>query len=239
MKFRYRTYTHAADEIDLVGFSKRIAYSQRGRPTTVTWNLTIEGVVLPSGGTQAATSTAIAQIESAYGTNGGDAILFHDDETVSAHSMYSATFQAGTKITELSFPSGAGLAYSVGRRFRVAITGEKDINDDPIVSFAESITFTGTTGPTTVWITLADGPPVKQVVNQNTTQKITQTGSAVGRNDYVTPPPPLFPEDEHVDRRRIMKSAPKRDNSALVDYPSSWNYEFERSEATDGEPNMR
>ena len=236
MQFSYGSHSHATDEIDLTSFAKRITYSQRGLPLSVRHTMTVEGVVLPSGGTEAATSSAVATIENAYGFNGRDAILRHSDGTVSAHSMLNRNFRGGTRVLEISFPAATGLAYSVGRRFKVTIEGEQDISSDPYVSFKETVTRLGDGGPRLAAVEVANGPPQLQTTAQQTIVKITQTGTQVTRNSRRDPPPPLL---RNKTSERITKDSPRRQGQDLVDYPTSWAYEFVELSMRDVNPNER
>lgn len=227
MKFQYGSYQHATDEVDISSFTKTIQYDDRGFPQTIKNTMKLTGVLVPSGASQSATSSAIASLENAYSINGRDAALLHDDGTITAHSMRSSNFLGGVRVTELSYPSGAGLAYSVGRAFSITLEGLAEYTgggeSNPIVSFKETVTRTGSGRPRIVAVEVANGPPQIQTVAQQTIIRFSQRGSQTANRARQQPPGPLL---EHIVKESVSNDNPEQQEGEPTLYKTTWSYDF-------------
>jgi hypothetical protein len=96
-----------------------------------------------------------------------------------------------------------------------------------MISFTESISYTGTGGPVFRWRPCINAPPIRQVVYPFSTQKATQSGQAVGHMAYPPVPDPIWPDAEMPDQRSVVYGSPKRLGQGFIEYPVSWRYSFE------------
>jgi hypothetical protein len=221
-----------ANEAEIV-ISRKRAYNQQYRlqVETHTWN--VSGV--RQAANQSALTTSINTFES-YMTDGGDIGLYLDDQsTLTSHYLVSSESLGGTRITDLSYPKGAGAEYSTYRSW--AFTLEAAFAPigfgGNLLEFEETLTFEGDGGPRTVWLETAVGLPVEQQVSQFTTYKATQSGSAVQLGSPPLVPPPIWPDMEIRPARRLPKATK---SGGSLQYTSQWSYSFESAFPLFAEP---
>jgi hypothetical protein len=242
MFFKYGSYTHANNEVNLSSFRRTTIYNDRGIPQRENVSMRITGVLL--GDTQDALTTKIAALEAAYAVRGGDAALYQDDGagsigSITPHKIISSDTISGTRVDAITWLGIVNNGeYATGRTYEIALSAELAITESSIVSFAESLSFTGTTGPRDVWIEIRNGPARRQTVSQRTTMRVNQSGQAVGLLSYPNVPAPIFPGLEHVDGRRIIKGSPQFNGEVFTDWPIAWSYEFESAQALVGSPHV-
>lgn len=238
MYFQYGSYQHAENSVNLT-VSKRANLNARGFTSHTTWQMTLEGVLIPSNATQTQIRNDIQQLEIAYSVDGRDAGLYHDDGTVSPHFIRSSTTLGGTRVVEFEWMKDENDGqYATGRSYRITI--EADVPSNVAYQqFNESISVRGTGGPRFVLLETLAGPPQKQIVNRRTVIRATQSGSAVGFRTYPPYPKPLWPQHEKLDRRRQDKAAPTTLHGARINWPITWSYEFESFGPLAGVPHRR
>ncbi len=236
MFFKYGTHRHPDNEVNLVTFRQDAVRNARGLVQFTRKTLSIEGVLLAS--TQATIKTAIAAMETAYAVDGKDAALFHDDGTKSPHSLDSNDSIGGVRVRSISFDKATAAEYATQRTFRVTLWADF-AGQDNLVQFIESLRFVGTGGPKRVWVQLINGLAQRQQVQARTTQRIVQSGTAIGYVVSPAFPTPIFPQYEHEDRREANIGSPQRDGDDHINYPISWTYHFEAPVALSGRPNAR
>jgi len=237
MYLKYGPYTHANNEVAYT-ITSQARKTQAGTyyANLVRWNCRGALLNLPN---QGAISAAIDGLIAAYSTDGYDLVHYLDDGvTPTAHSLISANCIGGTRVVEApSFPDNGG-EYQVGygRSYTFAIEGEVALTgSDVVTSFEESLDFEGTGGPVVVWIPVAQGPWVQQTTSQQSTYRAVQKGQAVALYNSASPPPPIWPENEIQQQRKISYGSAKR--YGLYDWPVSWSYTFESSGGLNGQPN--
>jgi hypothetical protein len=182
---------------------------------------------------QAALTEQLILLENIYSHDGGDVVFYLDDgETPTAHTMYSSNCIGGTRIAQgISYPDTWGSSeYAAGntvnRSYTFAIEGIIAFtNENVTLEFDETVELHGTGGPTQVWLPVAQGPFIQQQTTQQSTFKLTQTGSALGLYGTPTPPSPLYPENEIQPLRSIRQGTPKL--YGAFHWPVSWSYTFE------------
>lgn len=236
MFFRYGSFQHPNNEVNLASFTQRRIASDRGQERLVRKTMQLQGVFIAS--TQAAIKTGILAREAAYATWGRDAALFHDDGTISAHSLVNSESVGGVRVLAVDFPEGNGAEYATQRSFSITLEADFITTAAPI-SFQETLRFTGTGGRRTVIIETLRGSPQKQVVNNRTIQRVVQSGSSVGELAYPTVPPPIFPGGELQERREIVPSSPRRQGDDFIEWPVSWIYHFAFTSPVSGVPHRR
>lgn len=221
MNLRYGNYTHERDEV-WVSLTKTVIENSAkiGIGNTFRWE--ISGRL--KGTDQDDLTAKIIALELAYGVNGQDLILFQNDgTTISAHSMFNADTSDGVKVKSISYPVGNNAEYSTYRNYVIVVEG--DIYFDPNVNlsltFSETIQQIGTGGPIFRMIPTLSKPPVRQVVADFSSIRVTQNGQATSNLDFVPEPPPISPESEHQERRVVSKTV--QDTT----FVTSWRYEME------------
>ena len=223
--FAYGNYVHAGGEVT-VSVTKSPLRSEIGTYTGFTQQMTISGVLQANSADEL--TAALLLLEAAYSSDGYDAGLYADNGTPTAHVMLSALAQGGNRIVSLTYPKTDGPQYTTFRNYEIVIearylTG----NRNQIVGWNETLTFTGTGGPRFIMQQPLVGYPQKWQVAARTPYLCTQSGMCLMLLDYPAPATPIFPADEHLDRRRIDVIHPQIINGTLQNYGRSWNYEFE------------
>jgi hypothetical protein len=240
MIVKYGSYQHSQNEVSM-RITREPMRSQAGVFYAYKERWDCQGLLL-NYSTQAAITTAIQQLTSAYSVDGNDLVLYLDDGvTPTAHALYNANCNGGTRIVQApSFPETLGTAEyqpAAGRSYSFAVEGETALTSENVVTkFEETLKFQGTGGPIVVWIPVAQGPWIQQQTSEASTYKVVQSGSAIGL--YGTPPvpPPIWPDAEIVQERQIQMSSPQRYGE--LDFPVSWSYTFEAIGQLTGQPNV-
>lgn len=226
MLLKYGSYSHPENEVEVL-FSADVLRGEFGQRIGEHWTWTINGRL--SGSTQAEITTAIASLENAHATDGGDLLLYTDSgTTLSRHFQYSSSSRGGVKVARLSYPDGRGAEYSTYRNYQVVYEYDVLSTQGGLVSYQQAIEEIGG-GPRIEYVHTVVGAPVKVMVGQQTTFKGTQSGSAVGVGSWPVFPQPMWPAHEHRDRRRQLRADAQYDNTGQYSFPISWNYEFESS----------
>jgi len=238
MKLRYGNYTHPIGEAG-VKIARSAIYNDAGIPFAIRETWTIDGMILANS--QAAIGTAIAALEAAYASDGRDVALLFDDGTPTEHAIANSATLGGVRVVQPpSFPHGVGAEYSTYRTYQIVLDAQV-LNASGLLSFDESISFTGG-GSRVGFVETLQGPPQKQTLVQQTSYRAAQSGRAVGLLGYPIVPNPIWPKDEHTDQRRIDRRAPRRRggfNSILfTEYEVTWSYTFESAKPLNGLPNI-
>lgn len=225
MRFRYGSYTHEENSVFLSTASKKTEY-KRGQKYAVVHSLSYTGTV--TGSSQSSIRSKIQALENAYSIPVSSAGLYHDNGSASPHVITTAGALGPIEVVDLSWTGAAG-EYATQRSFSISLQVRKlATGGDNLESFTENIVIQGTGGPKkAVGITLR-GAPRRQTIAEKTPILITQNGSAIGKLSYPAPPPPLFPSDEHQDRRVIGRSSPSKDSGMFLGYGVNWSYTFEK-----------
>ena len=225
MYFQYGNYQHADNSVNLT-VAKRANQNSRGFTSHVTWQMTLEGVLIPSSASQSQIKSDIQELESAYAFDGRDAGLYHDDGTVSPHFLQSSRTLGGVRVASFEWLKDQQTGeYATGRSFKIML--EADVPGNVTYQiFTESISVVGTGGPRFVLLETLGGPPQRQKVANRTSVRATQSGRAIGFRQYPPYPRPLWPAVEQVDRRRQDKGSPRNLHGAYIDWPISWSYSF-------------
>lgn len=245
MIVKWGTYPHANNEVR-VNIQRQQHYNERGLRTgyTETWHLT--GFMQAID--QAALTTALGTLKAAYATDGQNLILYLDDGTTpTTHQLLTGSSISGTKvISGPEFPEGAGAEYATASAFRtygIVVQAEfketTPLPGDTLV-WQESLSIQGTGEGDFVLVPIINGKWDVQDMFQATNVIARQSGSAIGRTGYPTPPAPIFGDWEHKPKRTITDKNPKRagppGNPQYVEWEREWLYEFESNAALKGEP---
>ena len=236
MYAKYGSHQHANGEIILSSFSKTAKKDKRGQHSTTLVQVQLEGVLVATS--QSTLTTAILALESAYGTNGKDWGLYQDDGTKSAHWIDSSKSLSGTFVSLIVYPEGGGAEYALYRKYNITVEAEF-LEGSGLISFQETLSFNGNGGPRFVILETAGGVPVKQIVNQRTKVRATQSGSAFHMLAYPTAPSVLWPFAYRSDLSSSRRVGPTLDGNRYTNFGTQWNYQFEHTGSLVGSPNFR
>ena len=230
------TYSHAQNEAEI--FVEKLPYlSDRGYVAGVTHRWKIRGKILAAS--QSALTTAIAAMETAYGTGGKDVGLYLDDgSTLTAHYLTNSQAAGGVRVTRIAYPEGAGGEYSFWRSYEIDLEADYQTGNVALRDFSESITYQGNGGPRRVLIETLDGFVVEQIVAQRTAFRAIQTGQASLYGSYPRPPAPIWPAAELPELRQIVPIGPQREGSNLTAYGIQWQYTFQSASPLSGTPSI-
>lgn len=238
MILKYGTFAHADNEVQIT-ISRRANVEPNGLRSTFVETWTIRGVLQAAN--RAALTSAIDALEAAYAVDGNNLTFFDDNGTTeTAHKLDSATALGGVRVVAgPSYPAGSGAEYSTFRTYSITVEAEYPIDDEieQPVAWTETLVFGGG-GPRFVMLQTLTGAPVRQEVAENTPYWCLQTGSAKGLLSYPTPAEPMFPDDEHTDRRRTTFRTPEILEGVPKDFIVDWFYSFESTEPLIGLPTL-
>lgn len=226
MYLTYGSYKHEVGDA-AVAISREGLVSELGRMFAVKERWTIQGQL--HGTSVSDINTKTQALLAAYSQQGRDITL-----AGSTHIMRSADTINGTRVVQPpSFPTGINGEGTTFRTYSLAVEGEfAYVGNSVLLSWTESLSFTGTGAPVWGWLEVLNGPPQQQMFQQRSVLRCTQRGSAVcvpdskHRNDYGTywmPPRPIWPQWEHGDRRQITYEVPSDLYGKRV---TQWSYEF-------------
>ena len=227
MFFQYGNYIHQTDSVALIDVDWSPRYNDRGfrRSVVKTWQ--IQGTLIPSVATPSGITTVANVLERAYSFNGLSAALFEDNGTRTVYFLDTNTAIGGVKVVNFAFIDGRGASYVTHLRFAATLQAEFPDAVENLMSWTETLSFVGDTGPQFAWSVPLVGQPVRQIVTQKTTQRITQSGSAVGYLSKISAPAPRWPQWFMGPQAKVSPSTPDANAGRFEGYGVSWSYEFE------------
>ncbi len=226
------TFQHAPNEATVtIQRSAKLTDGGYRQGYRETW--TIAGMLQADN--QADLQVAINSLEEAYSVDGRDLVLGLNEGGV-GRVLTSADSDTGTVVVQgPDYPEGGetqGAEYGTVRHYRIVVEATYLLNIN-IVSFIETVSSEGTGGPRFVFLQPLVGPPQKQQVAQATPCRARQAGSIVGLYAYPAVTPPLWPDAEHQDQRRITYKTPKRVGPIsapyFINFQVDYEYAFEDS----------
>lgn len=227
MYLKKGSYTHETNEVSVSLSRDMEFFNGIASRVTEVWQLAGR----THGADQATLNTNLAALEAAYLIQGENLIFYFDDNSASQHSLLSSQCYGGTRVTRpISYPEGRGAQFTTYRDWTATVEGTKNINNINLIEFSEVLDFIGG-GRRVGFLQPIEGLAQKQTLSQATTYKATQQGSAVGLRSYPIIPSPVFPFDEHIDRRVIRRETPARfgppGRAVYTEFRISWAYQFE------------
>jgi hypothetical protein len=227
MYFKWDDYRHADGEVDVTMIQQQRMFSPRNRYVFIRKTLTVQGHLCVSG--QDAIRSAINLLEDGYRYEWNTVGLYHDDGTPSAHVLDFNSSLNGIRLLTLDYPKEDGGEYATGRSFRAVFQADYLMHEMEIYSWEETIQVIGTGGPDWELVPQFIGPPLKQINCMQTPQIIIQSGEAVGITGYIQPPAPYWPNDEHGNRRSIIRGTCQKKGrlpGGSLLWPTQWSYRF-------------
>jgi|SRR5580698_5740662 hypothetical protein len=240
MYVRYGNYISANNECGFTATAEA-KRSQGGTYFSNYWHYSVRGDLL-NYSTQAAITTAIQNITTAFSQDGQDfTFLLDDGVTPTAHQLLSARCIGGTRVIKApSFPDTYGSGEyqpGYGRSYNYEIAGELPLTGNNVyLNFTESLRFHGNGGPIIVYQPVAEGPWIPQTTSTNSLCKATQSGSAVGLYGYPPIPGPIWPGsliNQEIDNG---SDSPRHFNK--YEWPVSWHYSYQSNGPLIGLPTI-
>lgn len=223
MYARYGTYQHPDNEVNIANVDRQCRYSTRLRKLTTIVTINLQGELLAD--TQATIDAKILQLQLAYATDGFDFGFFTDAGVLTNHRLLSTdpSCVCPVRVMRLSFPVGDPAEFAVKRTYSIVLQAEFLTPDSQLVEWRETIEYIGNCGPRWEVAETYEGP-IKQLVNQRTSQKIIQSGRAVALQAVFLPPGPVLPGYELPDQRRVTLGSGRRLGRLALFYPTEWTY---------------
>jgi len=231
MYLKYGNYTHADNECSVIITKDASKRSYSGAVIEINERWDVMGRIQRAN--QAAVVSALIALETAYSVNNKDIALYGE----SGRTHYLSTSQCvdGTRVTRPpSYPQGEGAEFSTFRNYALTVEGDRKMVGDTLLSFRESINWTGTGGKTWDYLVPLTGPPIPQTLTKSSVVTIVQEGNAVGYGAYPLAPYPLWPSYELVTERSIVADLPEANEE---ERSVSWRYVFQADFKLVGLPN--
>lgn len=236
----YGGFRHADNEANLVQFDAIARYSPRGHRIETTYRAHLVGELIYVG--QAALHPRIAALIDAYGIVNQSFTYHHDDGTPTRHRIPAddPNNVTGVRVIHRNWPKGAPAEYANTRTFYLVI--EATFRDpepgiaSPLVDYHQSVEAVGVAAIRRRYLEYDVGSAEEQIVNQLTTQRLHQSGYAVGYSDWPAPPGPLYPDLELTDVRRIRLTTPHHRGNGFTHYRTDWSYVMESPSAQTATP---
>jgi len=226
MVLKYGSYTFNS-ETTVVPIEHRFEFDAQGRRDREVQSWRIRTVLQDTS--TSGLNTKSSTLEAAM-VNGSTLTLYYPNgSTKTIHEVEDCT------VSSISWPNATGPEYAVQRTVQVEIRGYVDATkDDDLVSFQESISFSGG-GARYVLQETITGTPVKHRVAENTIFRASQQGSATGKTGYPSPPGPAFPGNEAEENPELGY-----EHSRTADgddrYTLRWRYVFASAFEMQGVP---
>lgn len=243
-RLNYGSYQHDENECN-VSINRQGLVADDGFVFAYTerWNIT--GILHGDGDSNADLNAEMAALEAAYAIQGLNLVFTKGSDVM--HSMISANSLSGTRVTTLPhFPASGNGELTTFRNYSLVVEADFALSNMNyslangafptsnseiiLLKYEESIDATGTGGPKFGFLPTLTGKYQKQLLTQTSTVEVAQSGMAIGLGKRPLPASPLWPLDEHQERRIIRKPPARRRGGYQIEYPIHWSYTFERNE---------
>jgi hypothetical protein len=237
MQLFWGTYSWAANSVKLA-WHNRTTQSEAGVPLSQVLTVDVSGYLAVSS--QSDCTAKVEALETALSVPYRD-LRFVDDSSADTHVvLYNSTSLSGVRITAgPHFPASQGGEYVNWRYFEFTAEAEYALSGTQaqLLSFEERVTIQGG-GPEYVVRKARRGPPVRQLVSEQTPYVARQSGQAVGWQAYPKAPSPIWPQWLRRSGN-ITHGSPKAKGPGTarhVNFLTAWEYEFEATSALIGLP---
>jgi hypothetical protein len=234
MTFSYRGYTHPGGEVTPESFDTVVERNDRGVAVKVRRSMQIRVNICAVGDTNI--NQRVAEIEAAYGQDGGDAVFYLTTGVASHWRIDSGSSLYGVLVDGPHWTADprqadwvTGLSCTIGLSAEYAPFGFVN----PNAGSAESIEVIGTGGPAYKLDRLDNGPPQITLIHPATEVLVVQSGESfneltgIAANIYPNYTPPLFPSNikDPVGDFRVRRSR-QREQAGRRVLRSAWSYTF-------------
>lgn len=225
MNISYRGHTFSVGTAGVV-IAKRSNLNEMKQQLSITNIVNITGAIVEAN--EANLLAAIAAMENAFSEGDGDfAMTLPGGAT--AFQLLSGSCIGGVRIaTPVNYPEGKGTEFVNRRSFNIVLEGDVETPGASgyLVSYAETISYTGNGGARVALLEPLNGAPIEQTTHQQTVCRATQSGQAVGFMAHPSVPSPYF-DGMLNDKWNVNYSTPKKQGDAYINFPVSWSYQFE------------
>ncbi len=225
MQITYRGYQFVIGTAG-VAITKRSNLDEFKRQLSVTNTFNITGALVEAN--QATLLTKLAELENAFSEGGGDFVMTLAGVGV-PHQLLSSACIGGVRVTTpVSYPDGRGTELVNRRTFNIVLEGDVETPGASgyIVSYSETISYTGNGGARTALLEPLNGAPIEQQTHEQTVCRATQSGNAVGFSNYPGIPAALLDSPQN-DKFTVTYGSPKKSGDRYTHYPVSWSYTYE------------
>jgi len=227
MQLSYGGYAHDDNEVWL-DIHKKAVFGPTGAREKVVERWVINGVLISD--TAASLSSKISDLDAAYGQNDQD-LTFGG----TAHSIVSSNTINGVRVQSLEWLPGnpgvwgSGTEYVNKRSYRIVVTAETLYPEWDLYLYQSSVSVTGNCGPRQIMMPSLIGYPQQQIPQLHTTQKIVQSGMAIGLTTRPSPDGPWYnTQYEQNEMRRITELWPMElGKHKNLKFPVRWSYFYE------------
>lgn len=225
LQLKYGGYTHDLEEASVV-ISRDVSWNDEGVAEEIIETWDINGIL--QADTFATLTTALGQLEAAYLLPNKDLILTSSMGNT-AHKLRFSDWDS-IRPNGISYPVGAGGEYTTWRSYSTRVTAKKKPTNgqggDRIVEYSETIEITGNGGPDWIYQPVVSGNWPSANLTDRTPVFITQSGEAVGLDDYIYGIP-IFPANEIGKQRRQKRGTARKRKPVPSEYPSAWQYTYQ------------
>lgn len=210
MRAKYGAHWHAHSEVGIRmerqwifdGFNRR--HGQKVRATII-------GVLRADN--QAGLITKMADLETAYDSDYQDFNFYLDDSTTeTAIQINNADTFGGVKVVAgpnwINGPWSGRPEFANQKTYYIVLQAEIRYGFG-LAAWKQRLVIRGTGAPKWKYSPQMVGDPQRQTLQTSTSFHYIQEGSAVGHDDYIQPPGPLFPDIEHGDERYVAFESPQ------------------------------
>lgn len=227
MIIKWGSYAHTDNEAQLVRYDVQPRKSQRGQRLELSYRAHIRGELKDTSG-QAALTTKIQSLISAYDQNYQDFILLDNSGNSTPHSILNSDPRnvSGNRVVYRSWDGTDPVEYATIRTYEIVIEAIMAQPESNLVYLTERVTYIGTGGR--IWS--ADNTqygPQATVLYPSSWKHVLQDGYAIFYTGPAVPNGPLYPSNfEHEEQRRIVPMEPSFRGQGYTHYPISWHYSF-------------
>ncbi|WP_417386933.1 hypothetical protein [Gimesia sp.] len=241
MQLSYNGYTHPENEANC-GIIRQGLIAEDGFVWGYTERWSITGIL--HGDTSAELNAAMADLEAAYAVQGGNLTWVKGGTTM--HALISLSTLSGTRVvTPPQFTANGDGELTTFRSYTIVVEADVALSgmtytaadgafpvsnvDIILLKYEESFDYKGTGGPRFGLLPTLKGTFQRQQLTETSPVEVTQTGMAIGLGKRPLPATPVYPDDEHLERRIIRKPQARKRGGYQIEYPIHWSYTFERN----------
>jgi hypothetical protein len=212
-----------------IGVHAHFKRSPRGFKLFQDLVFTFSGEIVES--TAANIDARLAAMSQAFANDGQSCGLVHDNGTPTWHWMPSyadnPTNLTDVQVLSQTIPQSINGEFVSGRKFEFKVGSMYLTSPSAIIEFKETLERIGNAGPEFKWQRNKFWGWYPKLVSPNTIQVMTQSGYAIGVNNYLLPQPPIYaPPFEQNHLRRVKHTGPERWRKGHTGYKTEWLYVY-------------
>lgn len=240
MYLRYGSYIHPADEVT-ISRSLRTDSSQGGEPLETAHTVNINGVILPTSGSELISVVArLRLMERAYSKWFQDLVYYDSTTGAVVFSLLNSLSSRGVRVVQPpSIPADPASGLVTGLNYSITVQAEFPVQSAVGLykSFNETISIQSG-GIVFGTIRTRNRPAIRYVKEQFAPWSATQSGSAVGFLSRPVRPAPIWP-GALVNQPSLSLASPQYQGGKFLDWGVQWSYQFESPIPLFGEPHRQ